>query len=112
MSGTNRKQQAPSLHSRLLCAAEATETECEEEETVELEIKVDGMMCGGCSTRVEEALKKVEHVKAVEVSLDTKLACVEVEAISLIDAMNMLPAMVDTIKELGFEAEPHITYQL
>ena len=44
------------------------------------------------------SLQKVEHVKAVEVSLDTKLACVEVEAISLIDAMNMLPAMVDTIK--------------
>jgi hypothetical protein len=37
-------------------------------------------------------------VKTVEVSLDTKLACVEVEAVSLIDAMNMLPKMVDTIK--------------
>jgi hypothetical protein len=29
----------------------------EEEETVELEIKVEGMVCGGCSSRVEEALK-------------------------------------------------------
>lgn len=29
----------------------------DEEDTVELDIKVEGMMCGGCTSRVEEALK-------------------------------------------------------
>lgn len=53
----------------------------------------------------------MDHVKAVSVDLDSKLATVEVEAASLIDAMNMLPSFVATIKELGFEAEPHIEYQ-
>eukprot|EP00879_Flechtneria_rotunda_P008619 GHRR01009032.1.p1 GENE.GHRR01009032.1~~GHRR01009032.1.p1 ORF type:complete len:182 (+),score=40.98 GHRR01009032.1:244-789(+) len=81
-----------------------------EENLVELEVKVEGMVCGGCSSRVEEALKGMHHVKAVQVDLESKLATVQVEARSLIDAMNMLPKFVDTIKELGFEAEPHIEY--
>lgn len=85
------------------CAADA--------QTVELEVKVEGMKCGGCSSRVEAALKAMDHVKGVQVDLDTKLATVEVEAPNLIDAMNMLPEFVKTIKELGFEAEPHIEYQ-
>lgn len=66
--------------------------------TVQLELKVDGMVCGGCSSRVQEALAKMQHVKQVEVSLDKKMASVEVEAPTLLDAMNMLPKMVETVK--------------
>jgi hypothetical protein len=101
----------------------------------------------------------MDHVTAVRVDLDTKLATVEVEAATLIDAMNMLPTFVSTIKvgappapvshaaahalcvqrgsaprvcvahngcvrhccccshtpapqELGFEAEPHIEFEV
>ncbi|KAI8467426.1 MAG: hypothetical protein J3K34DRAFT_430619 [Monoraphidium minutum] len=79
--------------------------------TVELEIKVEGMMCGGCSSRVTEALKALSKVRSVEVDLDSKLASVEVEAPSLMDAIDMLPGFVQAIKDLGFEAEPHIEYQ-
>ncbi|WIA10107.1 hypothetical protein OEZ85_010314 [Tetradesmus obliquus] len=79
--------------------------------SVELEVKIEGMKCGGCSSRVEEALKAMDHVKAVAVDLESKLATVEVEADNYIDAMNMLPIFVTTINELGFEAEPHIEYQ-
>jgi copper chaperone CopZ len=85
------------------CAAESS--------TVELEVKVEGMKCGGCSSRVENVLKAMDHVKGVQVDLETKLATVEVEAPNLIDAMNMLPTFVQAIKDLGFEAEPHIEYQ-
>lgn len=40
----------------------------------------------------------MDHVKGVQVDLDSKLATVEVEAESLIDAMNMLPSFVTTVK--------------
>jgi copper chaperone CopZ len=93
-------------------AARANATDSMESSTVELEIKVEGMKCGGCSSKVEKALQALDHVKGVQVDLDSKLATVEVEADSLIDAMNMLPGFVTTVKELGFEAEPHIEYQL
>ncbi|KAF6265290.1 hypothetical protein COO60DRAFT_1479739 [Scenedesmus sp. NREL 46B-D3] len=86
-------------------------TESMESTSVELEVKIEGMKCGGCSSRVEEALQALDHVKAVQVDLESKLATVEVEADNYIDAMNMLPTFVTTIKDLGFEAEPHIEYQ-
>lgn len=81
------------------------------DDTIELEIKVEGMTCGGCSSRVADALTGQVNVKAVHVDLESKMASVEVEAPSLIDALNMLPGFVKTIEELGFEAEPHIEYQ-
>jgi hypothetical protein len=40
---------------------------------------------------VEEALKAAPRVRAVAVDLDKKLASIEVEAPSLMDAMAMLP---------------------
>jgi hypothetical protein len=39
----------------------------------------------------------MDHVKGVQVDLETKLATVEVEAPNLIDAMNMLPMFVKAI---------------
>ena len=42
-------------------------------------------------SRVEAALGGLAHVKSVKVDLEGKLATVEVEAPSLIDATNMLP---------------------
>lgn len=49
-------------------------------------------------------LQAMDHVKGVQVDLDTKLATVEVEAPNLIDAMNMLPEFVKTIKASGLLA--------
>jgi hypothetical protein len=37
------------------------------DDLVELEIKVGGMMCGGCTSRVEEALQKAPNVAKVQV---------------------------------------------
>eukprot|EP00775_Hariotina_reticulata_P010902 gene10902-11056_t len=72
---------------------------------VQLEVKVDGMKCGGCSSRVEEALRGMQHVKAVQVDLDSQLATLQVEAATQKEALDMLPSFIATIKDLGFEAE-------
>lgn len=78
---------------------------------MQLEIRVQGMTGGGCSNRVMDALRGQSKVKAVQVDLGSKLASVEVEARSIMDAVDLLPGFVRTIRELGFEAEPHIEYQ-
>lgn len=46
----------------------------------------------------------------MKVDLDSKLATVEVEAPSLIDAMGLLPPLVQAVKDLGFEAAPHLEH--
>jgi hypothetical protein len=43
-------QLMPKLHIRLFAGM-----------SVELEVKIEGMKCGGCSSRVEEALKVCMH---------------------------------------------------
>eukprot|EP00195_Chlamydomonas_chlamydogama_P004863 CAMPEP_0202901366 /NCGR_PEP_ID=MMETSP1392-20130828/14213_1 /ASSEMBLY_ACC=CAM_ASM_000868 /TAXON_ID=225041 /ORGANISM="Chlamydomonas chlamydogama, Strain SAG 11-48b" /LENGTH=154 /DNA_ID=CAMNT_0049587917 /DNA_START=82 /DNA_END=546 /DNA_ORIENTATION=+ len=79
-----------------------------EDDIIEMEIKVEGMVCGGCSSRVEEALKKLKDVNNAKVDLESKLASVEVKAKSQLDALNLMPQLVQTINDLGFEAKPHI----
>lgn len=75
---------------------------------MELEIKIGGMMCGGCTSRVEEALQKAPGVVKVQVSLEKAMASVEVKAPSPLEAYAMLPQLVESVRNLGFEAEPHI----
>lgn len=43
-------------------------------------IFIEGMSCGHCSKRVEEALKSVNGVKAVSVSLEEKKAVVTLKS--------------------------------
>ena len=43
-------------------------------------IFIEGMNCGHCSKRVEEALKSVNGVKAVSVSLEEKKAVVTLKS--------------------------------
>ncbi|KAF8069491.1 hypothetical protein HT031_001607 [Scenedesmus sp. PABB004] len=110
-AGRAAAARSSSLPERAVAARSAVDSSMAESNLVELDIKIKGMKCGGCSSRVEDALKAMAHVKAVQVDLESKLATVEVEAESLLDAMNMLPSFVETVKELGFEAEPHIDYE-
>ena len=55
-------------------------------------------------SRVEEALKGMDKVRAVKVDLDAKMATVEVDVPSLMDAMGLLQPLVQAVKDLGFEA--------
>jgi len=40
------------------------------------EMKVDGMTCNGCVSKVKSSLEKVDGVKSVEVSLENSMAVV------------------------------------
>lgn len=47
-------------------------------------------------------------MRGVTVSLESKTATVTLAVPSLMDALTQLPGLVDTVKNLGFEAEPSI----
>ncbi|EFN56470.1 hypothetical protein CHLNCDRAFT_145140 [Chlorella variabilis] len=98
---THAAQRLAALHgSAVVCSAAG-------DDVVEVQLKVDGMVCEGCSSRVEEALQKMAGVKKVQVDLEKGLATVQVEAASQIDAFNAVQPLAEAIKGLGFEAEPH-----
>ena len=63
----------------------------------EINLKVSGMVCGGCENRVKNALKNITGVKEVSASCETKVVTVtcqnEVEG-SIIK---------ETIENLGYE---------
>ncbi|GIL78724.1 hypothetical protein Vretimale_374 [Volvox reticuliferus] len=71
----------------------------------EVKISIEGMMCDGCSSRIEKVLKGMEAVKAVNVSLEGKVAVVQLakEAGNSTEAQ-AAAAVVDVINSLGFEA--------
>lgn len=67
-------------------------------------IKVGGMVCGGCSTRVEEALKEAPGVTQAEVDLDKGTALVTLSAAAEPDPKAALAKLKKMIEDLGFEA--------
>ena len=64
-------------------------------------------MCDGCSSRVLEALQQFPGVKSVLVDLEKGIASVELTAATQTDAFNELPKLIETVTELGFEAQPY-----
>ncbi|PSC68046.1 ABC transporter G family member 28-like [Micractinium conductrix] len=74
---------------------------------VEVQLRVDGMVCDGCSSRVEETLAKMAGVKKVHVDLEKGLATIEVEAGSQTDALAAAEPLAEAVKGLGFEAALH-----
>ena len=60
-------------------------------------IFINGMSCGHCSKRVEEALKSVNGVKSVKVSLDEKKA----DIILKNDIENEI--LKNAVENVGFE---------
>ncbi|GBF97574.1 hypothetical protein Rsub_10175 [Raphidocelis subcapitata] len=93
------------------CRAASSEATLDEEmATLELDLRVGGMD-SAATARVADALKALGGVRAVRVDLAAEMATVEVDAPSLVDALNMLPGMVKAVRDVGFEAEPHIEYE-
>ena len=60
-------------------------------------IFIEGMSCGHCSKRVEDALKSVNGVKSVKVSLEEKKA----DVILKNDVDNEI--LKNAVEEVGFE---------
>ena len=60
-------------------------------------IIIEGMSCGHCSKRVEDALKSIDGVKSVSVSLEDKKA----EIVLKKDISNEI--LKTAVEEIGFE---------
>jgi copper chaperone len=64
-----------------------------------IKLRIDGMTCGGCVAAVERALKAIDGVRKVQVSLDEKQATVEY-APERVDARRLRSA----IEDAGYDA--------
>lgn len=62
-----------------------------------IQIKVNGMMCGGCENRVKNSLKTIEGINEVEADHTTGLVTIE----SSKDIS--LEVIKERIEDLGFE---------
>ena len=63
----------------------------------ELEIKINGMVCGGCENRVKTALSTIEGVESVEANHNTGIVTIKAE--NDLDVVQIKERIVD----LGFE---------
>ena len=78
-----------------------------DDDSVEIALKVEGMMCDGCASSVTEALTGASpDVSSVDVNLETKMVTVAVKAESAVAGLTLMPALVDAVKGAGFDAEP------
>jgi copper chaperone len=65
----------------------------------ETRIRVDGMHCGGCITRVTAALKRLSSVEVKDVQVGS--------AKVLFDASSISPPLIaEAISRIGFQARP------
>ncbi len=65
--------------------------------TKTLKLAIDGMHCGGCVTRVTNALKKVDGVEVKDVQVGSA-------EISYNEVRVQPPAIIDSIIKIGFAA--------
>ncbi|KAK9902719.1 hypothetical protein WJX75_003713 [Coccomyxa subellipsoidea] len=87
---------------------EETTSAASEHDIIEMEVKVDGMTCGHCTSRVEKTLTALPGVRSARASLETGIVTVAAVAGDQLQAAAVqLPAVVQAIEELGFAAEPH-----
>ncbi len=63
----------------------------------ELEIKINGMVCGGCENRVKNALSTIEGIESVEANHNTGIVTIKAE--KDLDVVQIKERIVD----LGFE---------
>ena len=65
----------------------------------EIEVKVNGMMCGGCENRVKNALSSLDNVENVEAShIEGTVKVISNQEINI-------DVIKEKIEDLGFEVE-------
>ena len=69
----------------------------EQERSMTLDLKIEGMSCQHCTARVEKALREVEGVASVDVTLETGSAVITGETVSLVD-------LLEAVDRVGFTA--------
>jgi len=63
----------------------------------QIELKVDGMKCGGCSGRLQRVLEATDGVKRAEIVLETRQVTVEYD-----DASIGVGVIYEAINDAGF----------
>ena len=66
----------------------------------ETNLKIEGMHCTGCSTRLEKVLNNLEGVETAKVSLEEKRATIKYDETKI-----SLESIKEAIEDAGFKGE-------
>ena len=66
----------------------------------ETNLKIEGMHCAGCSTRLEKVLNNLEGVEAAKVSLEEKKATIKYDETKI-----NIENIKEAIEDAGFKGE-------
>ena len=66
----------------------------------EINLKIEGMHCAGCSTRLEKVLNNLEGVEKAQVSLEEKKATIQYD-----ETKTTIEGIKETIEDAGFKGE-------
>lgn len=66
----------------------------------ETNLKIEGMHCAGCSTRLERVLNNLEGVETAHVSLEEKKATIKYDETKI-----SLESIKEVIEDAGFKGE-------
>lgn len=66
----------------------------------ETNLKIEGMHCAGCSTRLEKVLNNLEGVETAKVSLEEKKATIKYDETKI-----NIENIKETIEDAGFKGE-------
>lgn len=66
----------------------------------EIKLKIEGMHCAGCSTRLEKVLNNLEGVETAKVSLEEKKATIKYDETKI-----SLESIKEAIEDTGFKGE-------
>ena len=66
----------------------------------EINLKIEGMHCAGCSTRLEKVLNNLEGIETAKVSLEEKKATIKYDETKI-----NIESIKDAIEDAGFKGE-------
>ena len=66
----------------------------------ETNLKIEGMHCAGCSTRLEKILNNLDGVEIAKVSLEEKKATIKYDETKI-----NIESIKETIEDAGFKGE-------
>ena len=66
----------------------------------EINLKIEGMHCAGCSTRLEKVLNNLDGVKEAHVSLEQKNAQIQYD-----ESIISVQEIKEAIEDAGFQGE-------
>ena len=66
----------------------------------DIKLKIEGMHCAGCSTRLEKVLNNLEGVEQAQVSLQEKKATIKYDENKI-----SLESIKEAIEDAGFKGE-------